>query len=91
MSKKLLIVYLIKNTFTLIDFEKFKTIHIIIFNLIIQMTFPNSNSLAYTNTIQGVILAEIACTFFLYLLLKIIHYLRWGYEEDQAPKEGTLL
>lgn len=52
------------------------------------MTFPNSNNATTTNTIQGVILAEVACTFFLYILLKIIHYLRWGYEDDLAPKEG---
>lgn len=52
------------------------------------MVFPNSNNWATTNTIQGVILAEVACTLFLYIMLKFIHYLRWGYEEDLAPKEG---
>lgn len=50
------------------------------------MVFPNASGDANTDTIQGVILAEVACTFFFYILLKIIHYLRWGYEDDIAPK-----
>lgn len=52
------------------------------------MTFPNNNDLSTTNYLQGVILAEVGCTVFLYIVFKIVHYLAWGYEEDTPPKEG---
>lgn len=38
----------------------------------------NMNDLHYY---QGVILAEVAATLVLFLLLKIIHYVKWGHDE----------
>ena len=50
------------------------------------MTFPNNNNLNTTTYMQGVILAEVGCTLMLYIVLKIVHYLAWGSEEDLPKK-----
>lgn len=31
---------------------------------------------------QGVLIAEVALTLILFLVLKIIHYIKWGYDEE---------
>ena len=47
------------------------------------MALPDSfngsiNSLHYY---QGVLVAEIALTLIIYLILKIVHYVKWGHDE----------
>jgi hypothetical protein len=36
---------------------------------------------------QGVIIAEVAVTLVIYIVLRIIHFVKWGYLEDDAAKE----
>lgn len=51
---------------------------------------------ASTSTIvdkyQGVVIAEIACTLILYIVLRIIHFCIWGYlfQTKTEDAEGTL-
>lgn len=33
---------------------------------------------------QGVLLVEVALTLILYLILKIVHYVKWGHAEEEA-------
>jgi uncharacterized membrane protein YqjE len=37
--------------------------------------------------IQGVMLGELALTLFLYLLLKFIHYIVWGFDDTQENEK----
>lgn len=49
---------------------------------------------AFNNTIsdvhyyQGVLLIEVALTLIFYLILKIIHYVKWGHDEQLGSEEG---
>ena len=46
------------------------------------MAFPpgiDSNNYNTVSRYQGVVVAELACMFIFYLLLKIIHFCKWGY------------
>lgn len=53
------------------------------------MTLPdvylgNLNNLDYY---QGVIVAEISVTLGLYIALRIVHYIKWGYDEQAAQEQ----
>lgn len=44
------------------------------------MTFPDTaQDIITVNKYQGVVIAEIACTLVLYIILRIIHYCIWGW------------
>jgi hypothetical protein len=47
------------------------------------MTIPDSfnGSINNVHYYQGVLIAELALTLVIYLLLKIIHYIKWGHDE----------
>lgn len=53
------------------------------------MTLPSSfNGSIYTlHYYQGVLIAEVALTLIIYLLLKMIHYVKWGHDEEQAGEK----
>jgi nicotinamide riboside transporter PnuC len=52
------------------------------------MTLPSSFTNFYNlHYYQGVLLAEVFLTLFLYTLLKIIHYIKWGHDEEAATAE----
>ncbi len=38
---------------------------------------------------QGVLIVEVALTLILYLILKIIHYIKWGHDEQAAKDESA--
>ena len=50
------------------------------------MTLPESfnGSITTLHYYQGVLIAEVALTLIFYLLLKIIHYVKWGYDGEMA-------
>lgn len=50
------------------------------------MTLPESfnGSIHTLHYYQGVLIAEVALTLIFYLLFKIIHYIKWGYDEEMA-------
>jgi len=35
---------------------------------------------------QGVLIAEVALTLILFMVLKIIHYIKWGYDEEAGTE-----
>jgi hypothetical protein len=39
----------------------------------------NYNNLHYY---QGVLIAEVAVTLFIFFILKVIHYIKWGYDDE---------
>jgi hypothetical protein len=51
--------------------------------------YPAGNEIAQIHYYQGVLLVEVALTLFLYILLKVIHYCKWGYHEEQGTGEST--
>jgi hypothetical protein len=61
------------------------------------LDFYNSNQMAlpaaFNNNIkdlhyyQGVLLVEVALTLLFYLILKIVHYVKWGYDEENGGSE----
>lgn len=48
------------------------------------MALPESfnGSITTLHYYQGILVAEVALTLIFYLLLKIIHYVKWGYDEE---------
>lgn len=40
---------------------------------------PNVNNL---HTYQGILIVEVVLTLVLYTILRIIHYVKWGYDEE---------
>jgi len=36
---------------------------------------------------QGVLIAEVALTLLIFLVLKVVHYIKWGYDEE-AGEDG---
>jgi hypothetical protein len=50
------------------------------------MTLPDSynGSINTLHYYQGVLIAEVALTLIIYLLLKIIHYVKWGHDEESS-------
>jgi hypothetical protein len=47
-----------------------------------------SNNISNLHYYQGVILAEIGATLILFLILKGIHYVKWGHDEE-VPSEKS--
>ena len=43
------------------------------------MAFPQSYTQGAINRYQGVIIAEVACMLVFYILLKMIHFFKWGH------------
>jgi hypothetical protein len=54
------------------------------------MTLPSSyNGSIYTlHYYQGILIAEVALTLILYLILKIVHYVKWGHDEESASADS---
>lgn len=54
------------------------------------MTIPSvfNGSINNLHYYQGVLIAEVAVTLLIYLLLKVIHYVKWGYDEEAAAAGG---
>jgi hypothetical protein len=50
------------------------------------MALPESfnGSIHSLHYYQGVLIAEVALTLIIYLILKIIHYVKWGHDEEEA-------
>ncbi len=51
------------------------------------MVFPTvfqPNNITNLHYFQGVLIAEVALTLVLYLILKIIHYVKWGHDEEMV-------
>lgn len=50
------------------------------------MTIPSSfnGSINTLHYYQGVLVAEVALTLLIYLLLKVIHYVKWGHDEEAS-------
>lgn len=51
------------------------------------MVFPTvfqPNNITNLHYYQGVLIAEVALTLVLYLILKIIHYVKWGHDEEMV-------
>lgn len=48
------------------------------------MTIPEAfnNSITDIHYYQGVIIAEVAATLVVYIVMKIIHYVKWGAAEE---------
>ncbi len=48
------------------------------------MTLPSSfnGSIHSLHYYQGVLIVEVALTLLIYLLLKVIHYVKWGHDEE---------
>lgn len=55
------------------------------------MAIPESfkGDIANIHYYQGVIIAEIAVMLLIYIFLKLIHYIKWGYLEDEEGEEGA--
>jgi hypothetical protein len=56
------------------------------------MAYPtDAPTSALTDRYQGVVIAEIACTLILYIVLRIIHFCMWGYlyQAKTEDNEGT--
>lgn len=54
------------------------------------MAVPQDMSYETISKYQGVIIAELACMLIFYILLKIIHFCKWGYlYVDGEETEGT--
>lgn len=53
------------------------------------MTIPSSfnGSIYSLHYYQGVLLAEVALTLIIYLVLKMVHYVKWGHDEEAASAE----
>ena len=53
------------------------------------MTLPAAfnNSIKDLHYYQGVLLVEVALTLLFYLILKIVHYVKWGYDEENGGSE----
>ena len=48
--------------------------------MVLNSAYDNSiNNLHYY---QGVLIAEVALTLVFYLVLKVIHYIKWGHNEE---------
>ena len=45
---------------------------------------PSMKNLHYY---QGVLIAEVALTLVFYLIFKIIHYLKWGHDEEHSADD----
>jgi hypothetical protein len=50
------------------------------------MVLPSSfnGSINNLHYYQGVLIAEVAITLVVYLLLKVVHYVKWGHDEEEA-------
>ena len=50
------------------------------------MGLPNSfnGSIHNLHYYQGVLIAEVALTLVIYLILKMVHYVKWGHDEEEA-------
>lgn len=53
------------------------------------MTLPSSfnGSIHSLHYYQGVLIVEVALTLLIYLLLKVIHYVKWGHDEEAGAGE----
>ena len=38
---------------------------------------------------QGVLVVEVALTLLVFMTLKIVHYVKWGYDEEQGEVEES--
>ena len=50
------------------------------------------NVLAPLNDIhyyQGVLVVEVALTLIVFMILKMVHYVKWGYDEEQSDAEES--
>jgi len=49
------------------------------------MALPDAfeNNLENLDYYQGVLIAEVAVMLVLYIVLKMIHYIKWGHQEEQ--------
>lgn len=58
-----------------------------------ETMFPSSHASGKTDTYVGVIIAEVAATLILYIILKIVHFCIWGhlYVCKDVNLEGTSL
>jgi hypothetical protein len=36
---------------------------------------------------QGILVAELAVTLFVFFIFKIVHYIKWGYDEESGESE----
>ena len=53
-----------------------------------KMGFPtDAPTSAIADKYQGVVIAEIACTLILYIVLRIIHFCIWGWLMSQTQEE----
>jgi hypothetical protein len=50
------------------------------------MALPDSfnGSIHTLHYYQGVLIAEVALTLIIYLILKIVHYVKWGHDEEES-------
>ena len=57
------------------------------------MGFPtDATTTKIVDKYQGVVIAEIACSLVLYIVLRIIHYCIWGHAlQNKNDDEGTLI
>ena len=55
------------------------------------MAIPQGLNLTQLTRYQGVAIAELACMFIFYLILKIVHFCKWGhlYTDPDEESEGT--
>jgi hypothetical protein len=55
------------------------------------MTLPSSYNGSINNLhyYQGILIAEVALTLILYLLLKVIHYVKWGHDEEVGSADSA--
>ena len=47
-------------------------------------TFATISDLHYY---QGILIAEVAATLFVFFVFKIVHYIKWGYDEESGESE----
>jgi len=55
------------------------------YNSVYSLTHPLNDIHYY----QGVLLVEVALTLLIFLVLRIVHYVKWGYDEEQGLSEDV--
>ena len=55
-----------------------------IYNLNLNMINPAYSSFQSIHYYQGVLAVEVALTLILFFVLRIVHYVKWGFDEEQG-------